>query len=387
MAEIVYPRAYGVAELNYYLKHYLEEDSFLSSIAVAGELSGFKAHSSGHCYFALREGTHSLRAVMFRRYAETLAWQPRDGDMAIAVGAVSLYERDGSCQLYVQALLPAGAGRQAQDQEELRRRLEEEGLFAPERKKPLPAYALSVGVITSGEGAAWADIQRIAFQRFPGVKLTLYPALVQGAQAAADIAAAIAKGDRGRHEVLIVGRGGGAEADLEAFNSEAVVRAIAGAQTPVISAVGHESDFTLADLAADIRAATPTHGAALAVPELTELLEQLDERERRLHAALQKEADRAAESLGRSRERMDAAMAAILRREQRRLAEAAGRLELLSPLATLARGYSAVLDKEGRAVMDAMELQPGDALLIYPARGEIRAQVRETTAGGLAERD
>ena len=209
MAEAVYPRAYGVAEITYYLKQYLEEDGFLAQLAVAGQISGYKAHPSGHCYFQLREGASSLKAVMFRRYAVGLDWQPRDGDQAVAVGAISLYERDGCCQLYVQALLPAGAGREARQLAELKQRLAAEGLFSPERKRPLPLYPLSVGVITSREGAAWADIRRIAGQRHPGLDLRLYPALVQGEQAPASLAAALAQADRGGHEVLLLGRGGG----------------------------------------------------------------------------------------------------------------------------------------------------------------------------------
>ncbi len=380
MAEAVYPRAYGVAEITYYLKQYLEEDGFLAQLAVAGQISGYKAHPSGHCYFQLREGASSLKAVMFRRYAVGLDWQPRDGDQAVAVGAISLYERDGCCQLYVQALLPAGAGREARQLAELKQRLAAEGLFSPERKRPLPLYPLSVGVITSREGAAWADIRRIAGQRHPGLDLRLYPALVQGEQAPASLAAALAQADRGGHEVLLLGRGGGSEADLSAFNSELVVRAVAGAKTPVISAVGHESDFTLCDLAADVRAATPTHGAALATPDLAELLARLDQAEQRLAQAVARRLDQAAQGLDQQERRFSQAAARALEKKQRQLAELAGRLALLSPLATLARGYSLVLDSSGNAVSDAAAVTVGDLLDIYPAQGHLLARAEAVEA-------
>jgi len=374
MAETVYPRAYGVAEITYYLKQYLEEDGFLAELAVAGEISGYKAHSSGHCYFMLREGESGLKAVMFRRYAAALSWQPRDGDRAMAVGGISLYERDGSCQLYVRALLPAGAGREARQLAELRKRLEAEGLFSPERKRPLPRFALSVGVVTSEQAAAWADIRRIAYQRHPGLSLTLYPALVQGEQAPLSLASAIARADRGNHDVLIVGRGGGADADLAAFNTEAVVRAVAAACTPVVSAVGHESDFTLCDLAADMRAATPTHAAGLATPDRAELLALLEAWRQRLDQAAARRLDRASQGLDQLERRLQEAFARGMEQKQRRLAEAAARLELLSPLATLARGYCLALDAGGNLIGDAGALQAGDTLDIYPAKGHIKAR-------------
>ena len=190
MAENAYPRAYGVEEINYYLKEYLAEDTFLNSIAVQGEVAGFKAHSSGHIYLTLREGACNLKVVMFRRYAASLAWTPRDGDQVVAVGSVGLYERDAVCQLYAEALFPAGSGRQARGLDELRLRLEAEGLFAVERKQALPRFALDIGVITADHSAAWADVQRIAYGRCPGVRLTLDPALVQGEGAPASLARA-----------------------------------------------------------------------------------------------------------------------------------------------------------------------------------------------------
>lgn len=401
MAENIYPRAYGVREINYYLREYLAEDPFLSSIAVKGEISGFKAHASGHIYFTLREQDCGLKAVMFRREAAALAWRPKDGDQAVAVGAVALYERDGVCQLYVQALFPEGAGRVNQAREELKRRLEAEGLFDPARKRPLPAYAFDIGVITAADSAAWADIRRIALSRLPGIRLTLYPALVQGTAASASLAAAIAKADAGGHQLLICGRGGGAEEDLAAFDHELVVRAIAAAQTPLISAVGHESDTTLADLAADVRAATPTHAATLAVPDAAELVDLLERREQRLRqAALTALAARrqrlqtlvnapcllrpaamlqpAYTRLERAEQRLRQAAEDGCAEKNRQLAAAAMVLDYLNPLATLARGYALVSDNAGALLRDAAAVRPGDGIVVRPGRGLIRARVEAT---------
>ena len=398
MAERIYPRAYSVEQINYYIKEYLGEDKFLTSIAVSGEVSGFRAHSSGHVYLTLKEGDCQLRTVMFRRYAALQQWLPRDGEQVIVIGSISLYERDGSVQLYAQAILPAGTGAEQRSQEELKRRLEEEGLFSPERKRPLPGWASKVGVVTAEESAAWADIQRIIYGRFPGAQLRLYPAIVQGEQAAESISAAIAKADRGGHEVLIVGRGGGADADLSAFNTEKVVRAIAAAQTPLISAVGHESDVSLADLAADVRAATPTHGAALAVPDAAALRQKLDQLENLLRqraaarlsqaeAALMQLAEAACfrhpsrlllpaeERCQELSRRLAEGGQQALERKTEQLAQLSGDLQLLSPLATLSRGYSLALDEQGRVLRDAAACHIGDCIQLHLAKGSLTAEV------------
>ncbi|MBQ6808194.1 MAG: exodeoxyribonuclease VII large subunit [Firmicutes bacterium] len=398
MAERVYPRTYSVEQILFYIKEYLGEDSFLSSLAVSGEVSGFRAHSSGHVYFSLREGEHQLRVVLFRRYAALQQWLPRDGDRVIVIGSASLYERDGSVQLYAQALLPAGQGAEQQAQNELKQRLEEEGLFSPEGKQPLPAFAGKVGVVTAADSAAWADLQRILYGRLPGVEIRLYPALVQGDQAAESLAAAIAKADRGGHDVLIVGRGGGAEEDLAAFNTETVVRAIAAASTPLISAVGHESDVTLADLAADVRAATPTHAATLAVPDAALLLQRLESLAQRLSQAGQRVLQLAESrflrlaaspcwepaslfSAAQSRllsleSRLEAAGAGLLESRAATLDALSLRLELLSPLATLGRGYSLALDADGHLLRDAACCRAGDLFSLRLAKGSLWAEIR-----------
>ena len=400
MAETVRPRAYGVEEITYYLKEYLAEDKFLSSLAVRGEVSGFKRHASGHIYFTLREGNSSLKTVLFRRWAAALSWTPREGERVIVIGSVSLFQRDGACQLYGETLLPAGAGNLAQARDELKARLQEEGLFDQERKRALPAFARSIGIITAPASAAWADMERIIRQRQPAAAIRLYPALVQGSKAPEALAAALAEADRGRHDVLICGRGGGSGEDLSAFDAEAVVRAIAACSTPLICAVGHESDFSLADLAADLRAATPTHAATLAVPDAAELLRLLDSWEGRLREACRRSLARAgqrwqalaarpaltrADSLLQARrQRLDRAEAALgrlsagrLDRAQAALAQTAARLELLSPLSTLSRGYALVRNERGGVVRDACQVRAGERLLITLARGELTATVNE----------
>ena len=380
MAQTVRPRVYGVTELNNYLRETLAEDSFLNSLAICGEISGFNAHSSGHIYFTLKENDCSIRVVMFRRYAATLEFLPADGDKVIVIGGVSLYEKDGSCQLYAEAVLPAGEGGAAKELERLRKRLEAEGLFAPERKKPLPRYVFDLGVITSPQGAAWADIRRIAYGRNPAVKLTLYPASVQGVNAPSELPAAMAAADLHGHDALLIARGGGAEADLAAFDTETVARAVATCVTPVISAVGHESDFSLCDLAADLRAATPTHGAA-AVTDRNELLEYLDA------AALEMSGLMAGHiaDLRRRLAELDPANAARrgITNKAQQLSLISARLAALDPLAVFSRGYSVIFNDKGETVSDGTLLAAGDMLTIYPAKGRITAIVENTGKEGI----
>ncbi len=408
MAESVQIHVYGVAEINYYLREYLGEDEFLSSIAVQGEIVGYKAHSSGHVYFTLREGDKGLRTVMFRRYAAQLEWRPRDGEQVVVLGRIGFYERDGSCQLYAEMLLPAGMGQQARSLEELKRRLEQEGLFDPARKQALPRLALDIGVITAADSAAWADIQRISRNRCPGVRLCLYPALVQGDNATASIVAQLLAADAAGHDVLICGRGGGADEDLAAFNSEAVVRAIAAVRTPLISAVGHESDVTLADLAADVRAATPTHAASLAVPDGAALLATLDAAHSRMQRALRQRVLSASvqleqvlsSSLLRQPQRMlekptlqlqmleqalRRSMLQGLVQKENFLHQAAGRLKALDPLATLARGFSVALRADGSIIQDASQLEVDELIQVRLAQGSVDAKVVAISAEELSD--
>lgn len=391
---------YGITEINYYLKELVWEDRFLRSLWLKGEISGYKQHSSGHIYFSLKEGSATLRCVMFRRHAGNLEFNPQNGMEVLAYGGIALYEKDGSCQLYVEEMLPAGAGAHFLALEQLKKRLEGEGLFAAERKKPLPRFAKIIGVVTAPEGAAWQDIQRVAKSRFPGVVLRLFPSLVQGEKAPAALIAAIEEADASHCQVLIVGRGGGSYEDLAAFDHEGVVRAIAAAQTPVISGVGHESDFSLADLAADIRATTPSHAAQLAVVEEREIRNLLNHLGLVLQERFERRLGQKAEALGRLAERpafadplmllegrerrLEEIKADLKEKARHRLEEAdkhlalcAARLELLSPLATLSRGYAICRDAQGQPVTRVAALSPGEQLWLRMADGEVRCLAEE----------
>lgn len=375
MAQTVLPRAYGVAQINNYLREYLQEDELLADLLVKGELTSYKRHSSGHIYFTLSEAGCSLNGAMFRSQAAQADFLPEAGMEVVVWGSVSLYERDGRAQLYARAFFPVGQGAAEHTLALLKQKLAEEGLFEAERKRPLPLLPASLGVVTAAGSAAWADIQAVAARRFPGLKITLYPALVQGAEAPASIAAALAKADKAGHGVLIVGRGGGAQEDLSAFNTEAVARAVAETRTPLISAVGHEIDLTLADLAADVRAATPSHAAMLAAPERAELLARLAEQQRRLRQAL-------AQGLSLREQRLNTAYTALrqtaTQAEQKNraaLALLAGHLEALSPLATLARGYAVCRNSAGQSLRRADEARLGENVSVLLAQGTLSCTV------------
>jgi len=371
MAETVLPRAYGVSEVNNYLREYLEEDEFLADVLVRGELTSYKRHNSGHIYFTLSEGGCSLNGAMFRTQADNLQFIPQQGMEIVAWGRVAFYERDGRTQLYALAFFPVGEGSAAQALAQLKERLAAEGLFAEERKRPLPLLPRSLGVVTAPGSAAWADIRQVALSRWPGLRIMLYPALVQGAEAPASICAALAKAGAAKHDVLIVGRGGGASEDLAAFNTEAVARAVAAAQTPLIAAVGHEIDWTLADLAADRRASTPSHAAALAIPLATELLARLDEYEQKLRQA-------ASRQFLLRQQRLQEGELRLTRSAKEAISEQWGKLQLLttwlealSPLSTLARGYAVCRNATGKSLLSAAETKPGETLNVLLAEGSL----------------
>jgi exodeoxyribonuclease VII large subunit len=371
-----------VTELNRMVRLLLEGDDRLQEVVVLGEISNFKAHTSGHLYFSLRDEAASVRAVMFRSRAERLGWVPENGQSVLAFGRVSLYERDGAYQLYVDSLEPVGVGSRYLALQELRARLEAEGLFRADRKRPLPSLPRLVGVVTARSGAALRDILTVARRRNPRQSLVVAPTLVQGPFAPPAIVAALeALYALPEVDVIILGRGGGAKEDLSAFDTEEVVRAVARSPVPIVSAVGHEVDVTLTDFAADARAPTPSAAAELVVPERRELLALLDDRRVRLRQAMSARLAlarrhlaslterrlfrRPEELLARPRERLDRgrmhlamAMARRLEARRRRFAEEVAKLEALSPLAVLARGY-AVLSAEGKTVRSVHGLKVG----------------------------
>lgn len=284
MAEV---HTYTVTEMNRLIKKLVEGSGQVAHVQVRGEISNFKRYPSGHCYFSLKDAGSVLKCVMFQRQARQLLRYPDNGDTVVAIGSISVYEPNGVYQLYADMLIEEGIGSLMLAYEKLKKKLEEEGLFAEERKKPIPAHPKTVGIITSPAGAAVRDVIKVARRRDPGVKLLLYPVQVQGKPAAGDIAHAIRFMNKHRlADVLIVGRGGGSMEDLWAFNEEIVVRAVAASEIPVISAVGHETDVTLSDFVADKRAATPSQAAELAVEDTRQLRRQVLDRQARLETAI-----------------------------------------------------------------------------------------------------
>lgn len=297
MAEV---HTYTVTEMNRLIKNLVEGGGLVANVQVRGEISNFKRYPSGHCYFSLKDATGVLKCVMFQRQARQLLKYPDNGDTVVAIGHIGIYERDGVYQLYTDMLIEEGIGTLMQAYEKLKNKLEAEGLFAAERKKSLPAHPRTVGIITSLAGAAVHDVIKVSRRRNPGVKLLLYPVQVQGKPAAGDIAHAIRFMNKHRlADVLIVGRGGGSMEDLWAFNEEIVVRAVAASEIPVISSVGHETDVTLIDFAADKRAATPSQAAELAVEDTRQLQRQVIDNRQRLGNVIRHMLQQRAETLRR----------------------------------------------------------------------------------------
>ena len=394
-----------VSELNEYVRVSLAGDPLLRCIRVTGEISGYKQHISGHRYFSLKDEKARIQCVMFRQNAQSLLFQPRDGMRVTITGAVSLFVRDGAYQLYAETMEQQGAGNLFQQFEALKRKLMAEGLFDPARKRELPFRPTVIGVATSKTGAAVRDIIRVAKRRDPGVGIVVAPCSVQGERAADEIVKSIRLLNRqGQSQVLLVGRGGGSMEDLWPFNEEKVARAIAESRIPVISCVGHETDFTIADFVADVRAATPSMAAEMAVPVRAELenarqalsrrlLRSLEsgQRLRRLRlekcmasAALSDPARLTAgprEKTALSEKRLREAMAKRLSTESARLSELNRTLRAVSPQAVLDRGYAAV-KKGGCYVSRAEQLRSRDQIELILSDCVRRAQVLEEEEHG-----
>lgn len=391
----------SVSQLNEYLRMMMDGDHLLSGLYLRGEISNYKRYASGHAYFTLKDEEGQIRAVMFQSYARKLLFAPGDGMRVIAHGRVSVYSQSGQYQLYVDEMQPDGAGALALRFEQLKRKLAAEGLFDESRKKPLPLYPERIGVITSPSGAAVHDIRRILKSRFPSAEMILYPSLVQGADASTSLISGLAFFEAtGLADVIILGRGGGSMEDLWAFNDEALARAVAACSIPVISAVGHESDFTICDFVADRRAATPSNAAEIAVPDRKELLKSLEAIKARLTRSLEGSIERrtlALNQLLKSRvfrqpesildsfcQRLDDSSAALLSGLEETLSKkkhafegSCARLEALSPLAVLARGY-AVLQKDETTVKSVNDVATGDRLTIRVSDGSFTADVTES---------
>ena len=389
----------SVSQLSAYIRQLFESNPLLARIRVVGELSNFRRHSSGHCYFTLKDATASLRCVMFRSRAQLLRFEPRDGQQIRVNGNVSIYERDGTYQLYADSMTLDGEGDLALAFARLKEKLLSEGLFDASRKKTLPLLPRAVGVATSLTGAALRDILSVAGRRHPGLPLFVANAQVQGEGASESIVQAIRLLERsGRVDVMIVGRGGGSTEELWAFNEEKVVRAVAAAKVPVVSAVGHQTDFTLTDFAADLRAATPSQAAELVVPDLLSLLRRVEMNRQRLRHLLQHQLtgrrlrlERCLSSalfrrprdllqervvrLDQLAERLQTATQNLMRAKQNRLDLLQEKMAALNPLAVLQRGYSVVLNSDGQIVSKAEQVVPGEPIEILLQKGVLAATV------------
>lgn len=385
----------SVSQLNRYVKSLLEGDANLAAVYIGGEISNFTNHyKSGHLYMSLKDEGALVKAVMFRAYASKLAFTPENGMKVIVRARVSLYEKDGAFQIYIEEMQPDGVGALQIAFEQLKKKLAAEGLFEASRKKPLPRYPARVGVITSPTGAAVRDIFNVLGRRFPLARVVFTPVLVQGEGAPAQLVAALRRfNETDAADVLIIGRGGGSIEELWAFNDETVARAVAASRIPVISAVGHETDFTICDFVADLRAPTPSAAAELAVPDQHQLAARLTQlygalRQSALHR-VQVESTRLAairekrclatplfyvEEQGMRLDyfvrRFAAAAQVQTSRAEGRLSAAAGKLDALSPLKVLSRGYSIVY-KDGEVQHSAQDIRPGDKLSLRLSDGRV----------------
>ena len=366
---------YSVSQVNAYIKNMFAQDFALSRISVKGEVSNCKYHSSGHIYFTLKDGLGAIQAVMFAGKRRGLNFVLEEGQQVVVKGSVEVYERDGRYQLYAAEITQDGTGDLFKRFEKLRNELEEMGMFAPEYKSPIPKYAMKVGIVTASTGAAIRDIINIARRRNPYVQLVLCPAQVQGEGAASSIARGIETLDAMGLDVLIVGRGGGSIEDLWAFNEETVARAIFACKTPVISAVGHETDVTIADYVADLRAPTPSAAAELAVFDYALFEGQLRDPERQLNEKRQRLAD--------AEERMERLLKQKLTDRKHRLALLSGRLHGLSPLEKISKGFGFLTGEDGKRVESAESVKAGDHLLIRVLDGRIEAEVVKAEKSGI----
>ncbi|MDF9840479.1 MULTISPECIES: exodeoxyribonuclease VII large subunit [unclassified Paenibacillus] len=370
----------SIKDLNKYIRMKLDSDVLLSDVWVRGEISNFTHHGSGHMYFTLKDESSRIKSIMFASHNQRLPFVPKEGTKVIARGNVTVYERDGQYQFYATHMQPDGIGSLYMAYEQLKRKLEQEGLFAADRKRPLPRFPRVVGVVTSPTGAAVRDIIITLQRRFPQVAVVLYPVLVQGKGAAPSIVKAIQNlNAMGEADVLIVGRGGGSLEELWAFNEEAVARAIAGSGIPVISAVGHETDFTIADFAADLRAATPTAAAELAVPHAAELGSQLRTAEQRLRQGLLRRSQRGGERLAS----LQRSLALVGPRRQ--LAQHAQRLDMLRAALSRAAETRHRRSQERQAVVRA-RLQRFHPQASVNAARQRTESITRTLAGAMQAR-
>ena len=390
----------SVGELNQYIKNMFDDNRMLNAISVRGEISNFVNHRSGHLYFSLKDSEGQIRAVMFRSSAQSLKFMPENGTKVIARGTVSVYTKDGSYQIYVNSMQPDGIGALYLAYEQLKERLFNEGLFDESVKKSIPAYPERIGVITSPTGAAVRDIINVIGRRYPLATIYLYPSLVQGESAESSLIEGVKYfSDSKLVDTVIIGRGGGSIEDLWAFNGERLARTIYACPIPIISAVGHETDFTICDFVCDLRAPTPSAAAELAVPDIREIAMNLDSLQARLDGALIGQIERNKDKLSYiisspvmqnplnvievHRENLedilssiDGAFENICRQGRNSLALLVGKAEAMNPLAVLSRGFS-VVSHNGNTVTDAKDLSVSDTVDIRMSKGRLKAKVIE----------
>jgi len=393
------PQSLSVTNLTRYLRELLESDEILRDVWVQGEISNFTRAASGHVYLTLKDAGAALRCVIWKSSALRIRTAMQNGLAVEAHGSIGIYERDGAYQLYIDAVRPVGEGFLYQEFLRLKARLEAEGLFEEERKRAIPAFPRRIGLVTSPTGAALQDMLNTLTRRYPLAEVLLAPSAVQGEEAPLELVRAIGWLQYGqRPDVIIVARGGGSLEDLWAFNDERVVRAIAASNVPVITGIGHETDFTLADFAADLRAPTPTAAASLATPDRADLLLALERLERRLHGAARQqvsgvraefnvvqaglERNSPLRRLQDERQRLDewnarAQRAALHLLELRRAGRqgAAARLQALNPLSVLERGYAVVLRPDGSLLTRAAQAEPGQAATVRLADGTLAVKI------------
>lgn len=390
-----------VRQLNMYVRSLLEGDSNLSSVTLEGELSGFKNHfGSGHWYFTLKDADAAVKGVMFKGNAIRVNFEPKDGMRVICHGYVSLYEKDGQFQFYAESMRPFGEGDLAAEFERIKQKLSAEGLFDPERKRPLPTFPNKIGIVTSDTGAALQDILQITSRRFPLTDIVVFPSLVQGIAAPASLIKALnAAYKRNDLDLIIIGRGGGSAEDLACFNDEALARKVASSPVPIISAVGHEVDFTICDFVSDLRAPTPSAAAELAVPSADELINGISLALRRMSAATDKYIARAEirlnnltqrrcfarpdmlfapfeQRLDNAVDRLKSAYDLNLRSAEASLKHLEGKLTALSPMNILKRGFSVVY-KNDVLLLNTNDLSINDEINIRFAEGEAKCRVTE----------
>lgn len=393
----------SITQINEYIRTVMDRDTLLGSVAVKGEISNYKVYPSGHHYFTLKDETSALKCVMFRSSAMRLRFRPENGMQIIAMGKISVYPRDGAYQLYCTAIALDGVGDLHTAFEQLKAKLSAQGLFDPQNKKPLPQYPGVIGIVTSSAGAAIHDMLRILRKRYPLTHVRLFPVRVQGAEAPGEIAAAIAYANHFKlADLLIVGRGGGSIEDLWAFNDEMVAHAIYRSAIPVISAVGHEPDVTISDYVADLRAATPSNAAELAVPDSDNIRQQLDTMLVTMQSGILKQLETArkhlrvlsntasmqnpARYIAQRRDALMLQQSKLIRAQQyavglKRQAylSLTAKLDAMSPLKVLSRGYAMVNAEQGDVIRSVKQVKPNETVSVLLNDGVLKAEITEIT--------